>query len=168
MSIKQLKDDNGNPIGWGYEFDDGTLVETGYGRDGVVAAQGIANTTGGNINLASRSAEAQAAFAAAEAKAAKIAELDAAGLTDINGNVLDGETAYNLQQLADAAYITQTTGIASNVYEEIKARAGLDPESNDYLDGGAQALLSQYGIDTGSPSTDFWADNSISYSKLRP
>ena len=161
MSIKQLKDDNGNPIGWGYEFDDGTLVETGYGRDGVVAAQGIANTTGGNINLASRSAEAQAAFAAAEAKAAKIAELDAAGLTDINGNVLDGETAYNLQQLADAAYITQTTGIASNVYEEIKARAGLDPESNDYLDGGAQALLSQYGIDTGSPSTDFWADSTI-------
>ena len=163
MSIKQLKDENGNQIGWGYEFDDGTLVETGYGRDGVVAAQSIANTTGGNIQNVSSSAAAQAAFATADAKIAKIAELDAQGITDINGNVVDGETAYNIQQLADAAYLGQTTGISKNVYDALKAKAGVDmdalfydPEANDVT-----AVLSNYGISSGSTSTDYWKDSTI-------
>ncbi len=163
MSIKQLKDENGNPIGWGYEFDDGTLLETGYGRDGVVAAQNIANTTGGNIENINSSAEAQAAIAAANAKANKIAELDVAGITDINGNVVDGETAYNIQQLADAAYLAQTTGISANVYDALKARAGVDMDAvwYDQDANDAKAVLSNYGISSGSAGTGYWENSTV-------
>ena len=163
MSITELKDENGHQIGWGYEFDDGTLIETGYGQDGVVAAQSIDNTTGGNIQNVSSSAVAQAAFAAADAKIAKIAELDAQGITDINGNVVDGETAYNIQQLADAAYLGQTTGISKNVYDALKAKAGVDMNAlwydQDAYD--TQAVLSNYGISSGSTSTDYWKNSTI-------
>lgn len=132
MGMKQLKDENDNSLGWAYEFDDGTVVETGYGRDGVLNASAIARTTNGDISKANQSAEALAALAAKEAKEAKIAELDAAGITDVNGNVVDGETAYNIQQLADASYLAQTTGISSQVYDALKAKAGVDMDSPWY------------------------------------
>ena len=140
--ITLVKDENGETISmgkgqtlFGFTFNDGTFVETGFGREGVLAAQAIANdSNNGTLDKAQTLAKSSA-LQTLEAKANRTPDQIIADFADLN-------------------FLAQNTGVSSNVLNTEKRALGLD--LNDPF--AANTFLNEKGYSVGSP-TDFYGDN---------
>ena len=140
--ITLVKDENGETISmgkgqtlFGFTFNDGTFVETGFGREGVLAAQAIANdSNNGTLDKAQTLANSSA-LQTLEAKANRTQD-------------------QIIADFADLKFLAQNTGVSSNLLNTEKRALGLD--LNDPF--AADTFLTEKGYSVGSP-TDFYGDN---------
>ena len=140
--ITLVKDENGETISmgkgqtlFGFTFNDGTFVETGFGREGVLAAQAIANdSNNGTLDKAQTLANSSA-LQTLEAKANRTQDQIIADFADLN-------------------FLAQNTGVSTNVLNTEKRALGLD--LNDPF--ATNTFLNEKGYSVGN-NTDFYGDN---------
>ena len=140
--ITLVKDENGETISmgqgqalFGFTFNDGTFVETGFGREGALAAQAIANDSNNGTLDKAQTFSNSSALQTLEAKANRT-------------------QAQIIADFADLKFLAQNTGVSSNLLNTEKRALGLD--LNDPF--AASTFLNEKGYSVGS-TTDFYGDN---------